>query len=134
MNFWFFGETGTGKTRWVWDHFREAYPKMLNKWWCHYNAELGGVVVINEFGPKYEKLSEHLKKWTDHYPFIAEMKGRSAYIRPRVTFVTSNYAPEDCFKEEETLMPILRRFRVYRFPEQMPGQDLVEEIRGYLSV
>jgi hypothetical protein len=127
-NFWFVGPSGSGKTRWVYDNFPDAYPKMLNKWWDHYCGQ--AVVVLNEFGKKYEMLSELLKIWSDHYPFIAEIKGGSLLVRPKVFFITSNYSPEDIWSEPEVLEPVLRRFQVFNFPENAPGQDLVVRLKA----
>lgn len=57
-------------------------------------------------------LAPMLKVWSDRYPFIAEMKGRSRMIRPKKFIICSNYPPEAVFTREEDLLPIRRRFKV----------------------
>ena len=58
-----------------------------------------------------EWIAPMLKVWADHYPFIAEMKGRSVQIRPKHIIVTSNYSLEEIFKNPEDLEPLKRRFK-----------------------
>lgn len=125
-NFWFWGPTGTGKSRFVEKNFPDAYSKMLNKWWDLYLDQ--PVVLINEFGKKHDKLSEFMKIWSDHYPFLCERKGGALMIRPTVIFVTSNYPPDAIWSEEEILEPLYRRFRVFKFPDEKPSQELTDHL------
>lgn len=131
FNLWIFGETGLGKTRWVFDTFPAHYKKLKNKWWDGFSGE--GVVCIQEFSPKHEKLSEHLKEWADHYPFRCEKKGSSMEINFKVLIITSNYSIMDVFKDDEICRPLLRRFNVFHFPYHMPTPEYVQEIKDYLD-
>lgn len=110
---WYWGASGTGKTRKAREENPGAYLKNPNKWWCGYVDQ--EVVVIDEWSPCHDVLASHLKQWADHHPFCAETKGASMCIRPRKIIVTSNYSPEQCFTKEEDLEPILRRFHVVHF-------------------
>lgn len=112
---WYWGESGTGKTRKAREENPGAYLKNPNKWWCGYVDQ--AVVVIDEWAPTHECLAPHLKQWADHHPFCAETKGASLCIRPKKIIVTSNYSPEQCFPKEEDLEPIRRRFHVVQFSE-----------------
>jgi len=112
-NEWFWGPTGTGKSRTAFDSYPGAYRKPLNKWWDHYQFE--ETVIIDEWSPKQDKTIQSLKTWTDHYPFIAEIKGDSKLIRPKKIIVTSNYSMEECFPNPEDLYPLKRRFKVTHF-------------------
>ena len=110
---WYWGDSGTGKTRKAREENPGAYLKNPNKWWDGYVDQ--DVVVIDEWSPNHECLAAHLKQWADHHPFCAETKGSSKCIRPKKIIVTSNYSPEQCFTKEEDLAPIRRRFKVTHF-------------------
>lgn len=110
---WYWGESGTGKSRKAREENPDAYLKNPNKWWCGYVDQK--VVVIDEWSPSHECLASHLKQWADHHPFCAETKGASMCIRPQKIIVTSNYSPEECFMKREDLEPIRRRFKVTQF-------------------
>lgn len=113
-NEWWFGDTGTGKSRELWERFPNHYQKPLNKWWDGYSGE--EVVAIEEWSPKNEVTASLLKIWADRYPFCAEVKGGTLQkIRPKKIIVLSNYKPQDCFTNAQDLGPILRRFKIKHF-------------------
>jgi hypothetical protein len=112
-NHWFYGASGTGKSKEARDKYPSAYIKMNNKWWDGYKGEEH--VIIDDFDKYDVAMSGHLKRWCDHYPFPAEFKGGTQLIRPKVIIVTSNYTPEEIWEDENTLGPINRRFKKTRF-------------------
>lgn len=112
---WWYGDTGTGKSRRLWEEYPEHYAKELNKWWDGYADE--EVVAIEEWSPKNECTASFLKIWADRYPFPAQIKGGSLKkIRPRKIIVLSNYTIDQCFEKAEDRDPIKRRFKVVHFP------------------
>lgn len=112
---WWYGSTGTGKSKTLWELYPEHYSKELNKWWDGYKDE--EVVAIEEWAPKNECTASFLKIWADRYPFPAQIKGGCLQkIRPRKIIVLSNYTIDQCFPNAEDRDPIKRRFKVKHFP------------------
>lgn len=112
-NYWYYGSTGTGKSKKVRQEHPDAYRKNCNKWWDGYkNHE---VVVIEDIDKQHACLGHHLKLWTDHYPFLAEVKGSTSMIRPKSFFITSNYTIDEIFEDPGISSPLKRRFHVVHF-------------------
>lgn len=114
VNEWWYGKTGTGKSRELWERYPEHYQKSLNKWWDGYAYE--EIVAIEEWSPKNECTSSQLKIWADRYPFCAEIKGGTLQkVRPKKIIILSNYTIDECFVNSQDLEPIKRRFKVKHF-------------------
>jgi len=118
QNEWWYGQTGTGKSRLAWEKYGDiCYQKMLNKWWDGYDEQ--PVVIIEEWSPKNDVTASALKIWADRYPFTAQIKGGVLQkIRPFKIIVISNYRLYDCFPDTRDADPIARRFIQLEFPSQ----------------
>ena len=111
---WWYGPTGTGKSRDVWKKYPDHYAKQTNKWWDGYCGE--EVVVIEEWEPKNECTASKLKIWADRYPFSGEIKGGTLQkIRPKKIIVTSNYSIRECFPNPQDYGPLERNSSPYTF-------------------
>lgn len=113
-NFWFWGKSGSGKSREARRRWPDAYLKAKNKWWSGYMFQ--EVAIMDDIDPSHAVwIGSFLKEWSDHYPFQAEVKGSSMVIRPKIFVVTSQYRIEDIFTDPETIAALQRRFQVTRF-------------------
>lgn len=109
-NEWIYGPPGTGKSRMARDQNPDHYDKPLNKWWDDYKGQ--SCVILDDFSKEHACLGPHLKRWADHYPFTAEVKGGATNLRPAKIVVTSNYAIEEIWQDFDTQTAIRRRFNV----------------------
>jgi len=111
---WWYGPTGTGKSKTLWEKYPQHYQKAVNKWWDGYSGE--ETVAIEEWEPKNECTAAKLKIWADRYPFSGEIKGGTLQkIRPKRIIVTSNYTIKECFPNPQDHEPLLRRFKCVKF-------------------
>lgn len=118
-NFWFMGDSGTGKSRTIRRDFPTAYVKpTATKWWPDYDMQ--EVVIIDDVGKEMAYVVEWLKNWADHYPFQAESKGNhTGMIRPKMIIVTSQYHWTEITDDPQLQAAIARRFDLIKFGKNL---------------
>jgi len=90
------GETGVGKTHWVYRTFgfENVYVKDKSEWWDGYNGE--DVIVMDDFYGE-QKLSFMLNLM-DRYPVQVQVKGAYVYLNHTKIIFTSNQSPVNWYK------------------------------------
>lgn len=105
--FWYYGETGTGKTRTAYDLLGEnAYFKDGSKWWDGYDAHES--VIIDDFRPNQMSFQE-LLRLLDRYPHQVEYKGGTRQFLAKTIIITAPLHPEEMFSINENIQQLIRR-------------------------
>lgn len=113
-NWWFYGDSGAGKSSAARKLYPDAYVKRQNtKWWDGYNGQ--SVVIIDDVSPFTKSIADDMKVYSDHYAFWCEIKGTCKYIRPITIVVTSQYTIEEIWEDCKTRQAMNRRFQVRMF-------------------
>ena len=129
--YWYYGPSGSGKSRRAIEENPGHYKKMCNKWWDGYIDQK--VVLIEDFDNRHEKLVHHLKIWADRYAFGAEVKGGKIDIRPETIIVTSNYHPREIWSDPRDLDPVLRRFSIVKFGNDYVYTPMADTFRPLIN-
>ncbi len=112
------GPTGLGKTRYVYDRYRdneEFYIQPLSNgttWWDTYDGHK--YVLIDDFaGAASHMTLTCLLRLLDRYPSLVPTKGSHTWFFPTHIYVTTNILPKDWYKwekREEQYKALARRF------------------------
>lgn len=91
---WYYGPTGTGKTKRVFELEQDLYRPTTYKWWEGYDAH--EAVLIDDFRPEWCSFVQ-LLGLTDIYPFRVECKGGSRQAQYKRVYITSCMSPQSAF-------------------------------------
>jgi len=119
--YWFYGKTGTGKSRLAFELDPGAYFKPGgNNWWDGYDPAEHEAIIIDDFRPNLAPFAEILRLF-DRYPMQVPFKGGFTNFRPRRIYVTTAKHPSETWLTtgEEALDQLLRRLKV--IVEFLPG-------------
>lgn len=105
---WISGETGVGKSKYVYDKHDDVFVPINFKWWEGYDAH--EVVIIDDFRKDFCKFHE-LLKLLDRYPYRVETKGGSRQLLAKFIYITSPYSIEEtfCNRSDEDINQLYRR-------------------------
>lgn len=108
----YYGRTGTGKTRSVWDNLTDIsdlWTYSGNGWFDGYDQH--PIALFDDFNGGEFKIS-YLLKVLDRYPMQVPVKGGFVVWKPTEIYLTSNLAPEEWFPnaKREHVQALLRRF------------------------
>lgn len=103
---WRYGESGVGKTKWVYENYTEVFVPTSFKWWEGYDGH--EVVLLDEIRGDFCKYHEILKL-LDRYPYRVECKGGSRQLLCKTIIITSNRHPSCVWNTMEDSKQLLRR-------------------------
>ena len=107
---WVYGKPGTGKSTWVRSIEESLYEKPQNKWWCNYKHQ--PAIILDDLDIHGGCLGHYIKIWADNFRFNCEFKGGNIEPTYKRLYVTSNYLPEQLFKDRTEAEAIKRRFKI----------------------
>lgn len=112
--YWFYGKSGTGKTKTANEMCEDPYVCMeSNKWWEGYDAHED--VIIDDYRPEFCSF-KMLLMLLDRYECRVECKGGSRQLRAKRIFITTPRNPADTWqgKTLEDLYQLSRRITEVR--------------------
>ncbi len=106
--YWFWGPTGTGKTRTAYELFPKLWTSCFDKlkWWEGYDGHK--IVLLDNFRTEACSAS-YLLKLLDRYPFKVENKGSSRQMLADVIVITCPFPPHNIGWKNEDYAQLMRR-------------------------
>jgi len=121
---WFWGPTGTGKSKKASELFPDAWWSGKNlQWWQGYDAHED--VIIDDFRGDFCTFHE-LLRILDRYPYTIEVKGSSRQLLAKNIVITSCYPPERVYTQSrEHMLQLIRRIdEIIEF--QVPDETVTD--------
>ena len=122
---WYYGATGTGKTKTAYEEMVEEaqdedniyFSMDTGKWWEGYDAQ--EYVIIDDMRADFLKYHQ-LLKLLDRYPYKVETKGSTRQFIAKKVIITSAYHPKQMFQTREDLGQLIRRIdEIKEFKENL---------------
>lgn len=105
---WFYGGTGTGKTRTAWEEAKEKYgesvwvSKTNDQWFDGYEGQSG--VILDDIRSGTWGFA-NLLRITDRYPIDVAVKGGFRKWRPKEIWITAPVEPRELYRNYKTDEP-----------------------------
>jgi len=111
--FWYWGETGTGKSKAAWEEAgSDAYSPVSYKWWDGYDGHAH--VILDDIRSDFCSFNQFLQLF-DRYPLRVECKGGSRQLLAKKIWVTSPYDPPAFFQmQDEAIAQLTRRLTIVK--------------------
>ena len=93
---WFYGESGTGKSKTIFDTEVNIFRPTTYKWWEGYDGHT--TVLVDDWRPSWCSFV-NLLKLTDIYPFRVQTKGGSRQVKYKKIYFTSHLSPAQYFED-----------------------------------
>lgn len=105
---WLYGQSGVGKTRFVYENFTDIFRPITEKWWNGYDGHK--TVLIDDFRTSFCGF-QRLLQLTDIYPFQVETKGGSRQVAYDTIVITTPFNHYKTFQDElgEDILQLTRR-------------------------
>lgn len=120
---WYWGAPGTGKSRFAWETYPDAYPKNAgHKWWDGYEGQ--DVIIIDDWSSEtVMNLGGHQEVLNlfDRYKLIIQVKGEMTHFTSKKIIVTSNLSLDEVARGFRDPYALTRRVDVVR---EFTGDDL----------
>lgn len=102
-----YGSSGTGKSRFVAEHWPDAFWKIPgDKWWDGYDGH--ETVVLDDFKVGELRLTD-MQRLLDWNPLWVEVKGGAVPMLAKRYVITSNYHPSEWYPKADVHGTIVRR-------------------------
>jgi len=96
---WYWGATGTGKSRTAWETYPAAYAKSAaNKWWDGYLGQ--PVTILDDWRPTKEIPFNEMLSLMDRYPKTVESKGGTIHFVSKILIITCPLDPTSLLEGE----------------------------------
>lgn len=128
---WYFGPTGTGKTRAAMKVFNgdDVWVSGKNlKWWEGYDGHEN--VLLDDFRKDFCTFHE-LLRILDRYEYRIECKGGSRQLLAKRIIITCPFFPAELYNTREDVSQLMRRIDVIKFFEK-PQTETETEVEGVI--
>lgn len=125
---WFYGSTGTGKSRLAFELGKgSVYSKDHTQWWDGYTQQK--IIVVDDFDGRWP--FRDLLKVTDRYPYPVQYKGGYVHLNSPYIIFTADRTPQEVYgdhKQHEIDQWMRRITKVVKFPPSEEDRNFIEKL------